>query len=214
MQYSQTLRNLTLVGLAGLLTVHFLMTLAFTLPPTPLTAEHGKAIDHWIHPYFTQVWSFFAPTPPTEDDFVIAQYRYTAPSGTAVESPWINLSRTLNEALQHDRLSSLAIVQGTVNNAYGDMIRSPLFKDGKLDEKLLDRLTEAHQQPPALHTLERAAMSCYRLTGFQGEPVAVRIGILTHQFPRFTHRYEKDDPASGNGEIQMPFVPFETVAGF
>jgi hypothetical protein len=190
------------------------MTLAFTLPPTPLSAEHGKAIDSWIHPYFTQTWSFFAPTPPTEDDFIIAQYRYISPSGSTVDSPWINLSRTLNEATQRDRLSALAMVQGTVNNALGDLIRSPIFKDGKLDEKLVESVTAAHQQPPSLHALERAAMSCYRLTGFKGEPVAVRVGILNHKFPLFTHRYERDNPAADNAEIEMPFVPFESVAPF
>jgi Family of unknown function (DUF5819) len=214
MEQHQTLRNVCLIGLAGLLTVHFLMTLAVTLPPTPLTTEYGKAIDSWIHPYFTQAWSFFAPTPPIEDDFVIAQYRYTSSSGSTVESPWINLSRTLNEATQRDRLSSLAIVQQTVSNAYGDLARSPLFKDGKLDEKLLERLTAAHRQPPSLHTLERAAMSCYRITSFKGEPVAVRIGILNHKYPRFTHRYEKDNPEAENSEIQFLFVPFESVAAF
>src|ERR1700685_4611253 len=113
----QTLRNFTLVGLTGLLSIHFLMTLAVTLPPTPLTTEYGKAIESWIYPYFAQSWSFFAPTPPTEDDFVIAQYRYLSPSGSTLESPWINVSRTLNEAVQRDRLSSLAIVQATVINA-------------------------------------------------------------------------------------------------
>lgn len=214
MEQHQTIRNLCLIGLSGLLTVHFLMTLAFTLPPTPLSAEHGKAVDSWIHPYFTRVWSFFAPTPPTEDEFVIAQYRYTSASGFTVESPWINLSRTLNEATQRDRLSSLAIVQGTVNNAFGDLVRSPLFKDGKLDQKRLDRMTADGQQPASLHTLERAAMSCYRITTFKGRPQAVRIGLLNHKFPRFTHRFEKDDPEAENSEVQMPYVPFESVAGF
>jgi Family of unknown function (DUF5819) len=214
MKQHQIIRNVCLIGLTGLLMIHFLMTIAITMPPTPLTTEYGKAIDSWMHPYFLQGWSFFAPTPPTEDDFVIAQYKYTSPSGSIVESPWINLSRTLNEAIQRNRLSSLDIVQQTVNNVYGDLIKSPLFKDGKLDEKLLERVTEDHQQPVPLHTLERAAMSCYRITNFRGEPVAVRVGILIHKFPRFTHRYEKDDPAANNSEIQMPFVPFESVAAF
>ena len=55
------LRNLCFVGLAALFLVHFLMTLAFTLPPTPLTVEYGRAIDNWMIPYFTQSWGFFAP---------------------------------------------------------------------------------------------------------------------------------------------------------
>lgn len=214
MTQHQTLRNLCLIGLAGLLIIHFSMTLAATLPPTPLATEYGKAIDWWMNPYFTQIWSFFAPTPPTEDNFVIAQYRYTSPSGFIVESPWINLSRTLNEAIQRDRLSSLAIVQQTVNTAYGDFVRSPMFKDGKLDEKFMEHMTDVHQQPPSLHILERAAMSCYRITNFKGGPVAVRVGLLNHKFPRFTHRYEKDNPEADNSEVQMPFVPFESVAPF
>jgi hypothetical protein len=131
-----------------------------------------------------------------------------------VDSPWINLSGTLNEAIQRDRLSSLAIVQQTVSNAYGDLIRSPLFKDGKLDDKLLEQLTATRKQPPSLHTLERAAMSCYRLTSFKGDPVAVRVGILNHKYPRFTHRNEKDDPGADNSEVQLLFVPFESVATF
>lgn len=214
MAQHQITRNLCFIGLTGLLAVHFLMTLASTMPPTPLSVEHGKLVDSWMHPYFTQIWSFFAPTPPTEDDYVIAQYRYTSASGSIVESPWINLTGTLNEAIQRDRLSSLAIVQQTLNNAYGDFVRSPLFKDGKLDEKLLEKVTAAHQQPPSLRTLERAAMSCYRLTSFKGDPVAVRVGILNHKYPRFTHRNEKDNPEADNAELQLLFVPFEPVAAF
>jgi thioredoxin-related protein len=214
MEHHQTTRNLCLIGLTGLLTVHFLMTVAITLPPTPLTAEYGKAIDSWIYPYFSQSWSFFAPTPPTEDDFVIAQYRYRSSTGAIEESSWINLSRTLNEAAQHDRLSSLAIVQATVGNAYCDLLKSEIFKDGKLDEKMLQDLIARNRQPPSLHTLERAAMSCYRITTFKGAPVAVRIGILDHKFPRFTQRYKKDDEEANNSELQFPFVPFESVASF
>jgi hypothetical protein len=194
--------------------VHFLATLATTLPPTPLATEYGKEIDFWTYPYFEQSWSFFAPTPPTEDNFVIAQYAYKSASGSMVESPWINLSRTLNEAVQRDRISSLAIVQATVTNAYCDLIKSDIFKGGKLDEELLKRLIAANQQPPSLHTLERAAMSSFRITSFSGTPVAVRVGILNHQFPRFTHRQEKDDPAEHNAEVHLPYVPFESVASF
>jgi hypothetical protein len=214
MEQHQTLRNLCLIALTALLTVHFLMTIAITLPPTPLTAEYGKVIDSWIYPYFAQSWSFFAPTPPTEDYFVIAQYRYTNRAGATVDSPWINLSRTLNEATQRDRLSSLALVQGTVSNAYCDLVKSELFKDGKLDEKMLQRLTAAHQQPPSLHTLERAAMSCYRITTFKGTPIAVRVGILNHKFPRFTQRNKPDNQEADNSEISFPYVPFESVAPF
>jgi hypothetical protein len=214
MRQHQPLRNSLLIGLTGLLTIHFLMTFAITLPPTPLTTEYGKAIESWIHPYFTQNWSFFAPTPPTEDDFVIAQYRYVAASGETVESPWINLSRTLNEATQRDRVSSLAIVQGTITNAYCDLVRGPLFKDGKLDQKMVNHLVEVHRQPPCLHALERAAMSCYRITSFKGTPVEVRVGLMNHKFPRFTQRNKRDNQATANSELPFPYVPFESVASF
>jgi len=214
MQQHPSIRNLCLIGLTGLLTVHFLMTLAITLPPTPLTVEYGKAVESWIYPYFSQSWSFFAPTPPTEDDFVIAQYRYKSSSGATVETPWINLSRTLNEATQRDRVSSLAIVQAMVGNAYCDLVKSEIFSDGKFDEKMLQHLIAINRQPPSLHTLERAAMSCYRITSFRGTPLAVRIGILDHKFPRFTQRFKRDDQEADNSELQFSFVPFEPVASF
>jgi hypothetical protein len=206
------LRNLFFVGLATLIAVHFLMTLAITLPPTPLSVEYSKKIDSWIYPYFVQNWSFFAPDPPTEDDYVIAQYRYKSATGSIVESSWVNLSRTFNEAVQRNRLSPLEIVQLTILNASGDVARSEIFKDGKLDNELLDRLVKANRQPPALHTLERVAMGCYHMMGIPGEPVAVRVGILHHRFPRFTHRDEPDDQLSNNGQLMFPFVPFEAVA--
>jgi hypothetical protein len=44
--------------------------------------------------------------------------------------------------------------------------------------------------------------------------VAVRIGILNHKYPRFTHRNERDDPEAENSELQFLFVPFESVAAF
>lgn len=214
MKPHQLSRNLCFAGLTGLLAFHFLATLAITFPPTPLATEYGRVIDAWMYPYFQQNWSFFAPTPPTEDDFVIAQYTYRSASGANVESPWINLSRTLNEAVQRDRVSSIAIVQATVTNAYCDLLKSELFKDGKLDDKLLQRLVAANQQPPCLHTLERAAMSSFHITNFPGAPVAVRVGILIHQFPRFTHRREPDNPNEHNVEVRFPYVSFEPVAAF
>jgi|SRR5215472_8134275 len=206
------LRNLCFVGLAALFLVHFLMTLAFTLPPTPLTVEYGRDIDNWIIPYFTQSWGFFAPNPPTEDDFVIAQYRYKSAAGTIVETPWVNLSGMFNQAVKHNRLSPLEIVQLTVLNAYVDATRSELFKDGRLDSDVANRLAATNSQPPSLHTLERVAMGCYPALGIPGEPVAVRIGFLHHQFPRFTHRAEPDNPTSENQQNVFPFVPFEAVA--
>lgn len=206
------LRNFCFVSLAALFALHFLMTMAVTLPPTPVSVEYSKKIDAWIYPYFTQNWSFFAPNPPTEDTYVIAQYRYRSADSTIVESSWINLSRTFNEAVQRNRLSPLEVVQVSILNASGDVVRSEIFKDGRLDNDLLNRLTAAHRQPPALHVLERIAMGCYRAVGVPGEPVAVRIGLLHHEFPRFTHRAEPDDPQSNNGQIVFPFVPFEAVA--
>jgi len=128
------LRNCCFVGLTTLLVTHFLMTLAVTLPPTPLSVEYSRKIDGWIYPYFIQNWSFFAPDPPTEDAYVIAQYRYKSGDGTIAESSWINLSRTFNQAVQRNRLSPLEIVQVTLLNASGDLVRSEIFKDGRLDE--------------------------------------------------------------------------------
>ena len=206
------LRNCCFVGLTTLLVTHFLMTLAVTLPPTPLSVEYSRKIDGWIYPYFIQNWSFFAPDPPTEDAYVIAQYRYKSGDGTIAESSWINLSRTFNQAVQLNRLSPLEIVQVTLLNASGDLVRSEIFKDGRLDNDLLNRLVATNRQPPALHTLERIAMSCSRAVGIPGEPTAVRIGLLYHRFPRFTRRTEPDNPLSDNSQIVFPFVPFEAVA--
>lgn len=206
------LRTLCFVSLASLLMMHFLMTLAVTLPPTPLTVQYSKKIDAWIYPYFNQNWSFFAPDPPTEDEFLIVQYRFKSADGMVSESPWINLSRTFNEAVQRNRLSPLEIVQLTILNASGDLVRSEIFKNGRLDNDLLTRLVSTNRQPPSLHTLERIAMGCAKLARIQGEPVAVRIGLLHHQFPRFTHRSEPDNPQYDNTEIVFPFVPFEAVA--
>ncbi len=211
-QLPVVLRNLFFVGLSTLFVVHFLMTLAVTLPPTPLSVQYSKGIDSWIYPYFTQNWSFFAPDPPTEDMFVVAQYRYKPADGAILESSWVNLSRTFNEAVQRNRLTPLEIVQLTILNASGDVVRSEIFKDGRLDNDVLNRLIAAKRQPPALHTLERIAMGCYRAVGIPGEPVAVRVGLLNHRFPRFTHRAEPDNPQSENSQITFPFVPFEAVA--
>jgi len=206
------LRNLCFAGLTMLLVVHFLMTLAVTLPPTPLSVQYARRIDGWIYPYFSQNWSFFAPDPPTEDAYVMAQYRYKSAGDIIAESSWINLSRTFNQVVQRNRLSALEIVQVTLLNASGDVARSEIFKDGRLDNDRLNRLVATNRQPPALHTLERIAMSCSRAVGIPGEPVAVRIALLYHRFPRFTHRSQPDNPLSDNSQVVFPFVPFEAVA--
>jgi len=206
------IRNICFIGFSALLLLHMSVTLAYTLPPTPILLQYGQQIVSWVCPYFQQNWSFFAPNPPTQDVFVIVQYRYRAVNGTVAESPWINLSRTFNEAVQRNRLSPLEIVQLTISNAAIDTTRSEVFKNGILDSRPVQKVIEKNQQPSALHTLERIAMGFYSVSGFQGAPVAVRLGLLTHQFPRFTHRREADDQASGNSEVVFPFVPFEKVS--
>jgi hypothetical protein len=206
------LRTVCFIGLAALLFVHFTMTLAATLPPTPLSVQYSRAIDPWIFPYFVQNWSFFAPDPPTDDAYVMAQYRYQSKDSKVQESAWVNLSWIFNETVQQNRLSPLEIVQLTILNASTDVVQSEAFHNGQLDTERLNRLIASNRQPPSLHALERLAMAGYRAAGIPGEPIAVRVSLLHHNFPRFTHRQEHDNQASENTQLLFPFVPFERVA--
>jgi hypothetical protein len=205
------LKLAVLAALALVLAVHSVATIAFTLPATPLTVRYVSAIDRYIYPYFAQNWSFFAPTPPYQDDYVVTQYRVVDTSGRAALSPWVNLSRTFNEEVQRNRFSALEIVQLSISNAYGDMTRSSLFKHDHVDMAVYRRTADPAKQPPSMHSLERVAMAYFPRTGIAGRPVAVRIALFHHEFPRFNHRFERDDPAQHNTVLTFPFIPFEDV---
>ena len=206
------LRCLVLGALAGAIAFHAVMSLLFTLPTTPLTVQYAPLINAYISPYFAQNWSFFAPNPPTEDDYVVAQYEVWTHAGRRGFTQWINLSKTYNEAVIRDRLSPLEIVQLTISNAYGDVTRSSLFSDGKLIPRSDIVAEDPATRPPALHTLERLAMAYFPRSGINGRLIAVRIGLYHHEFPRWSHRDAPDDLRANNSILMFPFTPREQVA--
>lgn len=207
-----TLQIAAFVCVSAFVAVHLTFTLLFTLPPTPLTVRYQPQILRYMYPYFAQNWSFFAPNPPVEDDFVIVQYQMKMPDGKLGYSPWINLSRTFNDVVQRNRVSALEIVQLTISNAYGDATRSELFRNSHLVPNANEILRDPMRKPPSVHTIERVAMAYFPRSGVPGTLVAVRLGFLHHVFPRYNHRDEVDDVAKNNTVLYFPFVRAEKVA--
>ncbi len=207
-----TLQIAAFVCVSAFVAVHLTFTLLFSLPPTPLTVRYQPQILRYMYPYFAQNWSFFAPNPPVDDDFVIVQYEMKMADGKLAYSPWINLSRTFNEVVQHNRLSALEVVQLAISNAYGDATRSEIFRDSHLVPNANEILRDPMRKPPSIHTIERAAMSYFPRSGVPGTLVAERIGFLHHKFPRYNHRDEADDVTKNNTVLYLPSVRAEQVA--
>ena len=209
----RSLRTAVTALLALVLFVHFAITLAFTLPLTPLTVRYYPLIAAYIYPYFSQNWSFFAPDPPTQDDYVIAQYRYRDRNGRVQVTSWVNLSRTLNEAVQRNRFTPLEVVQLTLSNASGDIARSGVFQHGRINPRLIRHFSDVTVQPVSLHTVERIAMGLFTLAAVDGTPIAVRVGLFHHRFPRFSHAAKPDTPLTRDSDVTLfPFLAFERVA--
>ena len=201
-----------LVSMSAFLFVHFTFTLLTTLPQTPISVRFEPATTRYMYPYFSQNWSFFAPDPPVQDDFVVAQYASAGPVGQIEYSRWINLSYTFDKAVQKNRLSAFEILQLTLSNAYGDVGRSNLFENGKRVAKFSEIASDPDKKPPALHTLERLAMAYYSHIGEPGRLTSVRVAFLHHMFPRFTHRSQQDDLSKNNTIMIFPWTKAEDVA--
>lgn len=67
---------LAFLSLLALYCAHFVLIQTANMPLSPLQLSLNKPLYYWVHPYFGQRWSFFAPTPPDRDRLLVARGRF------------------------------------------------------------------------------------------------------------------------------------------
>lgn len=184
------------------------------MPLSPLKLEMANFLSDYVNPYFVQHWNFFAPDPPTEDDWVVARAKSSrsgTTNGAARTTPWLNLTQPLVNAVAHDRFTPLFLVELGLSNAttafmnrVGNDPDATTIKNGKtyLKSRIpadADRLDLAYMRRTAIASLE------IRYPG--NEIKQIQIGIEIYRYPRFTNRNMPASPPS----VSLVTTPWATA---
>ena len=209
-------RSVLMVAVGLVFTAHFALTTLYDLPSNPISVRYRALTNAYVLPLFSQNWSFFAPTPPNRDDFLIARYRL-APDrhGVVRYSSWVSLSLALNTEVQGNRFSPIEIVQLMSSNVVNDM--NPYFSRFVVRTLADTRLVPIGRFPVEMQMLYREIMASRDLLPgvIRTGPVdAVQLGVVHHLYPRFSQRYVPDDPQQHNSINYLPWVRYTAVPGY
>lgn len=183
---------------------HFALLQINNMPLSPLKLHSENLLSRYINPFFTQRWNFFAPTPPTEDEWVVARARYRAPEGEVV-TPWINISQPLIDAIAGNRWTPLFLVEIGLSNAANALLnrletdpRTSVSRAGKT--YLAARIPE-DVDPGDLAYIRRTALASLEIAFPNRRLEGVQVGLMEYRYPRFTQRVAK---VSGEPPALMP----------
>jgi hypothetical protein len=209
-------RSFLIVAVGLVFAAHFALTTLYDLPHNPISARYRALTQAYVLPLFSQNWSFFAPTPPNRDDFLIARYRL-APDrhGVVRYSSWVSLSLALNADVQGNRFSPMEIVQLMTSNVVNDM--NPYFSRFVVRTLADTRLVPIGRFPVEIQMLYREIMASRGLlpgTLRTASVDAVQLAVVHHFYPRFTERYVPDDLQQHNSINYLPWVRYTPVPGF
>jgi hypothetical protein len=176
-------------------TAHFALAQLSSMPISPLKLQLANVLTHYVDPYFTQRWNFFAPQPLDRDVALLARARYrNVTSGQLVTGPWINVTESLIEPLRSNRLTPLFHVEVSLSNAVLEFSnemekdqRATFQKDGQTYVK---SQIAADIDPLDMQTMKRTALATLEIA-YPGQNFEqVQLGIMNQVFPRFTARYK------------------------
>jgi len=209
-------RSFFIVAVGVVFVAHFTLAMLYDLPNNPISARYRALTYAYVLPLFSQNWSFFAPTPPSRDDFLIARYRL-APDrhGVVRYSTWASLSLALNADVQANRFSPVEIVQLMTSNVVNDM--NPAFSRFVVRSLADTRLVPIGRFPVEMQMLYREVMASRGLlpgTLRSARLDAVQIAVVHHLYPRFTERYVPDDLQGHNSVNYLPWVRYTAVPGY
>ena len=197
---------------------HFFLIQLTNMPISPLQLSANGILHSWVHPYFNQKWSFFAPTPPDRDRNLVAKGRYLGTGGTVEVTPWTDVTTPFYKAVADNRLTPFFLVEigmsnalVSLNNSLAQDPRASFEKDGHRyfkpeipsDIDVYDTTYLLRHATAALNT----AFPDIRFTEIQ-------LAILTREYPRFT---ERNDPAAKDTAVsfsQLAWQPAPQVAPF
>lgn len=204
------------VTLTVLFLIHFFLIQLANLPINPLRATYRNQVEYWIHPMFTQNWSFFAPEPVSEDTDLLTRASYLDSRGVRTTTPWINVNTPLIAAVRQNRFSPLFLVEVTLANTvnvYDNNVRkdprSVLERGGR---HYFKPETPASVDPYDEGILQRYAAASLQIAFPDKKMRELQIAIMHHRFPRFNDRY------TGSGDKwlaqKVAWQPFVHVAPF
>lgn len=190
--------------------VHFLLLQLSNMPQSPLRLDVSDELNHYVNPYFSQRWSFFAPQPPEHDTLLAARARYRDSAGREVTTPWSDITSPLLEAVRKDRLTPIFLVELGLSNAVidyenyvGTDPKASFEKDGK---KYLLPVIPAAVDPVDLLLMTRTALASLELQLPGRRLDGVQLGLIHYEYPRFTARHA---PPSAPKQLPMTLVEWQ-----
>jgi len=190
---------------------HAAMSVLFVLPPNPVGESVRPLVLAYTHPLFEQYWNVFAPTPIEADLTVYARAkRAGAPDSAA--TGWVDISSPLIAEVRKNKLSlysTLKVAQMTLavaaknDNVLGHRVLKPAEAAAMRDP---------HHRPVILEALKRFALVIGAdALAARGRPDEVQLALADHRFPRFTHRFERDDKHKDDTVLLYPWLPSNEV---
>jgi hypothetical protein len=184
---------------------HAAITVLFVLPPNPIGESVRPLVLAYTHPVFEQYWNVFAPTPIDSDVSVFARVKPRGAPDSAA-GPWFDVSKTLIDEDKKSPLSqysTLKIVQMTVAVAAKN--------DKVLGRRTLTRseagaIRDPRHRPMILDAMRRLALTVGAGSLSSGRR-EVQLALADHKFPRFTHRFERDDKSKNTTTLVYPWLP-------
>lgn len=204
-----------MVLIGGLLAVHFTLVLIANLPVSPLRAEYRNQIEFWVHPWFSQNWSFFAPEPISEDVDLLVRGR-SVERGAVTTTAWMDVNQPLIDEVRHNRFSALFVVEMTLSNLL-NTYDNELKKDPRavvtINGQRRPRLSiPAAADPYDEGMLGRFGSAALEVRYPQRHFTQFQIAIGHHRFARFNGRY--DHRGDRWYAQHVGWQPFQQVATF
>ncbi|MDH6136252.1 hypothetical protein P3T37_005672 [Kitasatospora sp. MAA4] len=194
-------RRFSLVLLSGLvLSIVFaafaLCVCVLVAPQSPARVRLLPYTSKLTHPYFDQVWTLFAPNPPTDNLDWIVQARYVDPAGAQHEGPPVNATTQLIDHAKHDRLAPSRLI--ALPMAFHDQISDYMGTRGTITGAHLDDAAQQRafqalnlQYAACFDQIQRFA-SAEAAAQYPGETITeVRAVLVQQEITPFSDRYQQ-----------------------
>lgn len=209
---------LTFIFLALVFAVHFSLVQMANLPLSPFQLKFNRGIYYWVHPYFTQRWSFFAPSPPDQNHLLLARGKYTAPGGEVVTTDWVDVSTPFYEAVSRNRLTPLFLVEIGMSNALTEYVNylgtNPGNIFGKDGKGAITQPLPANLDTLDVQYLTRHAAATLKVFHPELNFSEIELGVLTTHYPRFPDRHQEGWTDMTPSMFEIQWQPFPVVDPF
>lgn len=209
--------KLTAGGLGLVLAAHFTLTILHVAPVNPLKVEQERVVNAWVEPLFVQNWQLFAPDPIAHDQGLLVRARLSGGAGPT-ETDFVDITTPHLQQRHHNLLPQrtnytvsgvihkyLDARESVVDSLPADQREAAPFSLGPTE---LDQASESDKGAyvAALGDLRDAAV--HSLPPQQGDVQEVQMRLVTHEFPRYSDRFNR-----GVGGILHATTEWQPVSG-